>query len=573
MPDSREGVSMIRSKLLLAGAAAVGLSLAGFYLNPAVGAVASHRHPKTGVGSCTLRGWNPKQDPRNARNLPLGHRHQTYKPDNYNCTGAVFAKPGVEFRKFPQPKHFRITNTKTVRQVRSCQAGVCRQHVKQVLAPTSAINPLAPFFPPFTHFVILLRENHTFDDYLGDCATTIAAGCNGVVESTNHISSVPDLHTLAKTYALGDSYSTGTQPPSGPNHWWLFTAQSQSSSQQQSYPTATGTEFDRFLGGDIGPSAEGTNACPTQSGAGSSGSSPYTFMAAGDFYWMLTSGSGYWRNPGTGNLEVLPVDRPGTNIPEELHYNEYTCSGQNIPDSTVATDYLNFVNTNGLAAYNYVELFNDHPGTFQDIPGNDTATNQIVSSIMGNASYKNNTVIIVTEDDTQNGNNGPDHVSNTFRVPLVVIGSPTYVKAHYLSHVAYTTSNVIAVMERVMQNVHAGIIDPNNNLGLATFPMTTNDQAALGDPLEDFWVQGSTPLSATAAGTPATGNAPLSVSFTGSASGGTASYSYSWAFGDGSTSTAQNPSHTYSTAGTYTATLTVTDSSSPAKTASSSVTI
>src|SRR5262249_5670052 len=248
-------------------------------------------------------------------------------------------------------------------------------------------------------------------------------------------------------------------------------------------------------------------------------------------------------------------------------------SAQNIPDSTVANDYLSFVNGSGLPAYSYVELFNDHPGSFQDIPGNDSVTNQIVTSIMGNSSYANNTLIIVTEDDTQNGNNGPDHVSNTFRVPLVVIGSPTFVKAHYLSHVAYTTSNVIAAMERVMQNVHPGIIDPNDNLGLSTFPMTTNDQTALGDPLEDFWVQGSTPLTAATSASPTTGNAPLSVSFTGSATGGTAPYSYSWAFGAGASSTAQNPSHPYSTAGTYTATLTVTDSSSPAKTATSSVTV
>jgi PKD repeat protein len=441
-----------------------------------------------------------------------------------------------------------------------------------VWRPAAAVNPLAPYFPPFTHFVVIYRENHTFDDYLGDCATTVAAGCNGQVESTNHISSVPDLHALAKAYALSDSYSTGTQPPSGPNHWWLFSAQSASSSQQQSYPAATGTVFDRFLGGDTGPGGEGTNACTAQTGTGT-GSSPYTFMAAGDFYWMLNTGSGYWRNPATHNLEVLPVDRPGTTIPEELNYNEYTCSAQNIPDSTVATNYLNFVNANGLPAYNYVELFNDHPGTFQDIPGNDAATNRIVTSIMGNPAYASNTLIVVTEDDTQNGNNGPDHVSNTFRVPLVVIGSPTYVKAHYLSHVAYTTSNVIAAMERVMQNVHPGIIDPNDNLGLSTFPMTTNDQAALGDPLEDFWVQGATPLTAATSAAPTTGNAPLSVSFTGSATGGTAPYSYSWAFGDGTTSTAQNPSHTYNSAGTDTATLTVTDSSSPPKAATSSVTI
>jgi PKD repeat protein len=559
---------MIGRKLLIAGVAAAVLSLPGFFLTPASGA----GHPATGVGSCTLKGWNPSTDPDDAKDLPIGDRHQTYIPDNYNCTGAVFAKPGVEFAKFPQPHNYQIANTQTAQLVRTCKAGACTEQKTPVWKPAQASNPLAPYFPPFTHFVVLYRENHTFDDYLGDCATTVQAGCNGQVESTNHISSVPNLHTLAKQYALDDSYSTGTQPPSGPNHWWLFSAQSASSSQQQSYPTATGTVYDRFLNGDAGPSGEGTNPCTAQTGTGT-GSSPYTFSLNGDFYWMLNSGSGYWRNPGTGNLEVLPVNRPGTSIPEELHYNEYTCAGQNIPDTTVGNDYMNFVSANGLPAYSYVELFNDHPGTFQDIPTNDSVTKQIVDFIMNNSAYSNNTLIVVTEDDTQNGNNGPDHVSNTFRVPLVVIASPTYMKQHYLSHVAYTTSNVLAAMERVMENVHAGIINPNNNLGLSTFPMTTADQAALGDPLEDFWIQGSTPLSASASGSPTTGNAPLNVSFTGSAQGGTAPYHYSWNFGDGSTSTSQNPSHTYSAAGTYTATLTVTDSSSPAKTATSAVTV
>ncbi|HEV2362473.1 MAG TPA: PKD domain-containing protein, partial [Acidimicrobiales bacterium] len=219
------------------------------------------------------------------------------------------------------------------------------------------------------------------------------------------------------------------------------------------------------------------------------------------------------------------------------------------------------------------ELFNDHPGTYQNIPGNDTETNTIVQDIMGNSSYADNTLIVITEDDTQNGANGPDHVSNTYRVPLVVIGSPKYVKQHYLSHVAYSTNNVLAAMERVMNNVKPGILSPTGSLGLSTFPMTTADQAALGDPLEDFWIQGSTPLSATAGGTPTTGNAPLTTSFTSSATGGTAPYTYKWTFGDGSTSTSQNPSHTYTKAGNFTATVTVTDSSSPAKTATASVPI
>jgi PKD repeat protein len=558
---------MIRRKLYAAGAlAAAAITVAALAPAAATGAA----RPKTGPGSCTLKGWNP--DSKNEANAPIGHRPMSYKPDNYDCEGAVFAKPGVEFRKFPQPHDFHLTNHVTYRYFRSCNAGKCAERRMEVWQPTTATNPLTPYFPPFTHFVIIVRENHTFDDYLGDCATTVGAGCNGKVMSPNHISDVPDLHALAKQYALSDSYSTGTQPPSGPNHWWLFSAQSASSSQQQSYPSS-GTIFDRFLNGDTGPAGgEGTNACTTQTSSGS-GSSPYTMSLNGDFYWMLSTGSGYWNDPATNRPEVLPVDRPGTTIPEELNYNQYTCSNQSVPDTTVANSYMSFVSQYGLPAYSYVELFNDHPGTYQDIPTNDKETYAIVNDIMGNSAYANNTLIVVTEDDTQNGNNGPDHVSNTYRVPLVVIASPQYMKQHYISHVAYSTNNVLAAMERTMENVKSGIISPTDSLGPSTFPMTTNDQAALGDPLEDFWIQGATPLSATASASPTTGNAPLSVAFTGTAQGGTAPYTYSWNFGDGTTSTSQNPTHTYSAAGTYTATLTVTDSESPAKTATSSVTV
>jgi hypothetical protein len=44
---------------------------------------------------------------------------------------------------------------------------------------------------------------------------------------------------------------------------------------------------------------------------------------------------------------------------------------------------------------------------------------------------------------------------------------------------------LVAAIEGVINNVHPGPIDPSNNLGPNTFPMTAADHSALGDPLED----------------------------------------------------------------------------------------
>jgi len=50
------------------------------------------------------------------------------------------------------------------------------------------------------------------------------------------------------------------------------------------------------------------------------------------------------------------------------------------------------------------------------------------------------------------------------------------------------------------------------------------------------------PLSANINASPTSGEVPLTVNFTGSATGGTPPYSYSWDFGDSASSTEQNPS-------------------------------
>ncbi len=67
------------------------------------------------------------------------------------------------------------------------------------------------------------------------------------------------------------------------------------------------------------------------------------------------------------------------------------------------------------------------------------------------------------------------------------------------------------------------------------------------------------PPTADFSGTPASGDAPLAVTFTDLSTAGTSPITArSWAFGDGGTSTATNPGHTYTLPGTYTVALTVT---------------
>jgi len=82
------------------------------------------------------------------------------------------------------------------------------------------------------------------------------------------------------------------------------------------------------------------------------------------------------------------------------------------------------------------------------------------------------------------------------------------------------------------------------------------------------------PLSATASSNITTGDAPLTINFSGLASSGTPTYTYAWSFGDGTTSHGvQNPSHLYGAAGTYTAVFTATDASGQSASANVVITV
>jgi PKD repeat protein len=77
------------------------------------------------------------------------------------------------------------------------------------------------------------------------------------------------------------------------------------------------------------------------------------------------------------------------------------------------------------------------------------------------------------------------------------------------------------------------------------------------------------PLTVSFSYNPSSPSVGQQVTFTASATGGTAPYSLSWTFGDGSTGTGPSTSHTYSSGGTFTIILTARDSGSPQQAVSS----
>jgi len=80
-------------------------------------------------------------------------------------------------------------------------------------------------------------------------------------------------------------------------------------------------------------------------------------------------------------------------------------------------------------------------------------------------------------------------------------------------------------------------------------------------------------LTASFTFSPSNPNVGQTISFTGSASGGTSPYSYSWTFGDSGTASGSSTTHSYQAPGSYTVVLTVNDAGSQTAKSTHTVTV
>lgn len=92
--------------------------------------------------------------------------------------------------------------------------------------------------------------------------------------------------------------------------------------------------------------------------------------------------------------------------------------------------------------------------------------------------------------------------------------------------------------------------------GTYTVELTATNAYGSDSETKTNYITVNTGPTAAFSGSPTSGEAPLTVTFTDASTDAT---SWSWDFGDGGTSTSENPSHTYTAAGTYTVALTATN--------------
>jgi hypothetical protein len=137
---------------------------------------------------------------------------------------------------------------------------------------------------------------------------------------------------------------------------------------------------------------------------------------------------------------------------------------QNMADYYLYQEWSRDVDANGLANLVLLRLPHDHTGSFSTaIDGvntpelqtadNDYAVGLVVQKIVNSALYKNNTLIFVIEDDSQDG---ADHVDSHRSIALVV---GPYVKKGSVVSTPYNTISMYRTIEDILGIAHSNLND------------------------------------------------------------------------------------------------------------------
>ena len=309
---------------------------------------------------------------------------------------------------------------------------------------------------PIKHVFLIIRENRTYDQDLGD----IGQGNSDPAYAQFGKTITPNGHALADDFGLFDNfYDEGTLSADG--HNWIVQADANDYIEKEfgafyrSYPAQGGDALAYQRDGFIWNAAEAAGL---------------TAQAYGEYNNFLQqqapvpSWSAYYEDSqilegkATGTLPV-PISSVNTyaDIPSlnAIDDHEYPAFDLGIPDQ-YRTDiweqsFAQSVQTGKLANLNLIWMPDDHtagvgtgdPNPVAEVADNDLAVGRIIDTISHSQFWKSS-AIFVLEDDTQNG---VDHVDG-HRGPLL-IASP-YAKRGIIDNAYYTQLNVVRTVEDML---------------------------------------------------------------------------------------------------------------------------
>jgi YVTN family beta-propeller protein len=330
------------------------------------------------------------------------------------------------------------------------------------------------------YVVLIVKENRTFDEVLGDIQrvsngpvvglpAAARFGRSGYVSgdgrrfSLQRINVTPNHHALALGWSFSDNFYADSEVSVDGHHWLVG-----------SYPNAwTETSLMAAYGGQkdfrLPSSAPGRLQFPESN----SSVHPEEQLEAGTIWHHLDRHGITFRNFGEGFELAGSGEGPGleptgvrflTNVPmpDPLYRNtsrEYPGYNMNIPDQFRATQFIReieerYLKSGGeLPRFLYLHLPNDHmtrprpedgyPYEASYVADNDYALGRIVE-FLSRTPWWSRMAIFVTEDDAQGGR---DHI-DSHRTLLLGVGP--YFKRNYVSHVNSSFPGLLKTVFRLL---------------------------------------------------------------------------------------------------------------------------
>jgi DNA-binding beta-propeller fold protein YncE len=432
---------------------------------------------------------------------------------NYGPSGYPACAPANEYN--PQMTKAGLLSfpvASTLTQLPALTAQVTTNNRFASVESSAAAATMAAVHSGIQHVIYILKENRTYDQILGD----LGRGNGDPALTLFGQAITPNQHNLAQQFVTLDnfrataevsydgwSWSTSARAPDVVEHQYpVFYSQrglaldgGLNRSVNVALPTLAQRQASDPLmpGGALSPNVTGgEDLLPGQTDTDSP-DGPNDEINTG-FLWNNVLRAGLTVRDYGFFIDTTCYNEPACQTP--LAHDPFSTNTIVAPSANVALtpftdpyfrgfdpafpDYYRFTEwqrdfdanyaTGGLPNLTLIRFMHDHTGSFaiaidgvntpdRDVADNDYAVGLVVQKIANSPIYKNNTLIFIVEDDSQDGG---DHV-DSHRTTAYIAGA--YVKNAVVS-TAYTTLDFIRTMEEVM-----GLPPMNLNDALAT-PMS-----------------------------------------------------------------------------------------------------